>query len=152
MHKFLLSHIAIIFISILLSCFNPQSFSLIIILFVITLICYFVSGYIFTQKKISIYKYFIVSFVGIFLWLICFLISPHSTLWKVSGGAGIWLFYEIYIYPEYLLRSVNFSNYDVHLDLFRKGIFPLIFSIMQLFGGLLKIKNIKTAANSGLAQ
>lgn len=152
MHKFLLSHIAIIFISILLSCINLQSFSLIIIFFVLTLICYFVSGYIFTQKKMPIYKYFIVSFVGLILWLICFLISPHSTLWKVSGGAEIWLFYDIYINPEHLIRSVNFSNYDVDLDLIRKGIFPLIFSIMQLLGGSLKIKKIKATANSGLAQ
>ena len=147
MYKFFLSHIVIICISILLSFSNNANIGALIFLILLIALCYFVSGYIFTRTKIPTYKYFIVSFVGILLWLTGFISSPECTLWKVCSGAHLWLFFQLYIYPEYLVRSFNLNNYSLGLDLIIKFIFPFIFSSLQFLGGITKIRN-KTTANS----
>ena len=110
-----------------------------LISFMSILLFYFLNGYFLTKEKVKWVNYFAIAFVGIGLWLFCFIMSPTSTSYKQNADSGSWFFYELYILARTPLNFID-REYSLKLDLFEKFIFPIIFSFCQYLGGLVKMK------------
>jgi hypothetical protein len=155
--KMLIWHLVIGVLSILmlsiffsLSNVNDQTVVVVCIFsFFIVLFLYGYSGYYSTIKTVKWYNYFTVAFVGVFGWIICFVKANYSTNYKQDSEAGVWFFYEIYISSKSALNFVDLDNYSLKKDLIAKLFYPILFSICQFSGGLIKTKKLETPVNSG---
>ena len=148
--KLIISHISIIILTIAIMAITSSghglnqithSFTFLFILFL-----YFVSGYISTKAKTSLFKYLTIAFIGSLFWLVCYLKSPESTDYKARGNSGLWIFYELYITPAWPLNFVNIfdsTHYSLNRDLIYKFSMPFAFSLSQLIGGVTKLRRQK---------
>ncbi len=99
---------------------------------------YFASGFLLTNKETRVYEYFMIFFVGVFLWLLCFIFSPSTT------NAWGWFFYQFYIIGISLIfkgipaaeKFIDEGNYSHAAQLVVLLLLPLFFSLLQYLGGL----------------
>lgn len=140
--RLLSSHIIItIIIMIMLSLGAPHG-ETIFIIGVTSCVLYFYSGYILTKEKVEWYNYFGVACLGIFFWLICFVVSPHSMNYKRNPEAGIWFLYQVYIIvssPLNFIESLN-EKYSLTRQLITDFLIPIVISVFQFFGGWTKMR------------
>lgn len=139
-----LYHLGIIFCSIVLAnLFSDElSENLIVTILNILLIIslYVISGYINANRLSKIYNYFSVFYIGLILWFICFYVSPQTTNYKQNGETGLWLIYEIYIFPKFIFYEFLPKKYSLIQDLSEKLFFSFLFSLFQYLGKLIKIR------------
>ena len=112
------------------------------IIYFLSLGLYLISGFIYTNRKSNWFNYFVVAIIGISIWTICFIISPNDLNYK-SGNGGCWFFYQLYIMvssPLNFIESIqNILTGNFKLQLYSEALIPIIISIFQYIGGLLKI-------------
>jgi hypothetical protein len=102
---------------------------------------YFLSGYKVTKIKSAWFNYFGVLAIGIFFWLVCFIISPNSTNYKGNQDAGLWFFYKLYISVNSPLNFIDSLNepYNLKRELLILFFTPFVISTFQYLGGHYKI-------------
>ncbi len=144
--KILISHFiitAIIITFISISDFSDNAYFMI---YIFSLFLYLLSGYLSTEKKTSWYNYFIVSFIGLVIWGICFISSPNDLNYKGHEG-GIWFFYQLYIMVSSPLNFIDsiqdYLNGNRKTQLFGDLIILILFSVFQYFGGIIKMAKSK---------
>ena len=106
---------------------------------------YFISGYKLTNEKSNWINYFGVCVIGIFLWVICFALSPDSTNYKRNTEAGLWFFYKLYVMvnsPLNFIESLN-EPYNLRRELLILFVTPFTISLFQYLGGRLKNKKFE---------
>lgn len=140
--QLLSSHFIITFVTIVLLTFATDKNETIFIVGIISCVLYFYSGYYLTKEKVKWYNYFIIAFLGITLWLICFIISPSSMNYKRDDNAGVWFFYQLYIMvasPLNFIDSIN-ENYSIAKQLILDLLIPIVISLLQFLGGFVKLR------------
>jgi len=151
--KTLFSHAVItIFVLVILSMYNAGNDALNIGVLLLASLLYFFSGYILTTGAFPWYRYFGIAAIGIFFWLLCFILSPDSMNYKRYHAAGPWFFYQLYI----AVRSpANFidgfhkqENYSLSRDMIQCLIIPVLLSLLQFAGGMMKIKVLRSVKHS----
>jgi hypothetical protein len=142
----LLYHFLIIIIVLVIIGFVEKDETFILVS-VFILFLYFISGYILTTDKIKWINYFIIAIIGILFWIICFVNSPNSMNYKSDNNAGVWFFYQLYIIVSSPINLINIfdmeSNYSVNKQLIIDLLIPIILSLMQFLGGIVKINRLK---------
>ncbi|EDP97618.1 hypothetical protein U8527_04675 [Kordia algicida OT-1] len=116
--------------------------------FLLVLSFYLVSGYLITRKteKFQLKQYWIITFIGICIWLAAFINSPTDLNWKKGNDGILWFLYRIYVVPTEL--PFCFSDYfKTHqLNTVIRHVFLISFSIipsvMQAIGGFLKTQTV----------
>ena len=140
--KMLLSHFAIsVIVMIILSNFEFDQIGYWII-YIFSLFLYVISGYIYTSSKSNWYNYFIVAIIGICLWTICFVKSPNDLNYKSRDGE-YWFLYQLYIMVSSPLNVIDSINEvltgNIKLQLYSQSLIPIIISICQYIGSILKL-------------
>jgi hypothetical protein len=121
----------------------------------IVLILYLVSGFLATDKTelFDLKKYYIIALIGFIIWLFAVLNSPTDLNWKNGNGGVLWLIYRMYISgietPFNFGDSFSISTKNIKLEIGILLILTIIPSLLQAYGGFLKIKqNKKTLPNT----
>jgi hypothetical protein len=67
--------------------------------------------------------------------------------YKSDNNAGVWFFYQLYIIVSSPINLINIfdmeSNYSVNKQLIIDLLIPIILSLMQFLGGIVKINRLK---------
>jgi hypothetical protein len=145
--KLIISHFLITAIIITLISVNDFSEKGYLATFFFSLFLYLLSGYIATNtNKIMLFDTFIIAIIGTIIWLLCYISSPNDFNYKGHNG-GSWFFYQLYIMVNSPLNFVdNISNYfntSKAIRLTSDLIFPLIFSLFQCCGAIIKQRILK---------
>lgn len=64
-----------------------------LIVSIVTIISYLIFGFYSKYKKsalLNLLSFSLVFFVGLLIWIICFIISPTQTMWLVDPNASCW--------------------------------------------------------------
>lgn len=143
--RILLSHFiitAIIIFIISIYDFKDNGYWLI---FLFSLVLYLLSGYFSTYKKSSWWNYFIVSIIGIVIWVFCFISSLHDLNYTGQSG-NICFLYQLYIMvtsPLNFIDSIqDFLNGNIERQLFTDLLRLIFLSILQFVGGIIKTKKL----------
>ena len=117
--------------------------------FCLVALLYVLSGYIITSttKRFKILNYSAIALIGLTIWLICMNISPNDLNWK-KGNGGVWLYHQLYFagiegpfwYNEQFYIG---TNEKIKLQTTILLILSILPSILQAFGGILKMKRMK---------
>ena len=159
--KLIASHILIFIISIfgltyLYEYVGNGTFEMIYAIFHLTIVfvLYFISGFLVTDKteKFEFWNYHIIALIGFIIWLFAVLNSPTDLNWKNGNGGILWLIYRMYISgietPFNFNDSFSISTKNIRLEIGILLILTIIPSLLQAYGGFLKIKrNKKTLPN-----
>lgn len=114
------------------------------ILFITITLLYFFSGYLLTCKKVIWYNYFPVAIIGLLFWTYCSLNFSEANKYAYTGIPTIWSYYELYIAIKKPLNLIYFGSLSVHdhliIDKILKFIMPIFISLLQFWGGKVKLK------------
>ncbi len=123
----------------------------------IVLTLYFVSGFLTTDKtkKFDFKNYFIVALIGFVIWFFAVLDSPTDLDWKKGNGGVLWLIYRIYIggieTPFNFNDSFSILTKSAKINVGLLLVLTIIPSILQTYGGFLRIKRNKNTPQNPLA-
>ena len=140
--KIFISHLIITAIIITLISIYDFSDNAYLTIYVFSLFLYLLSGYILTEKKSNWYNYFVVSFIGMVIWIFCFISSPNDLNYKSHEG-GAWFIYQLYIMVSSPLNFIewiqDYLNGNRTKQLFGDLIILMFFSVFQYIGGIIKM-------------
>jgi hypothetical protein len=113
----------------------------------IVVVLYVVSGFLATGKTkiFNVKNYYSIALIGFILWLIAVLNSPTDMNWKNGFGGILWLLHNTYIsgieLPIFFSFGISIKNIKLQIVLLL--IITIIPSLLQAYGGFLKIKRNK---------
>jgi len=145
--KTIIAHFMIFVLSLtilfLFSLFNISNDLAYIVFFISVLMLYFFSGYLIANHlELVWYQYFGIAIIGTIIWGIAFVVSPDYLNYKRVDSASVWFFYRIYI--SGIETPLNFIEdkkiLSIQSEIYFVLILPIIASLMQYFGALLKTK------------
>lgn len=140
----MLAHFLIFFLMLLLLSIavNPLFSALSLLIIILS---YFYSGFVITRIKTNWYNYFGIAIFGLIIWLVSFISSPNSLNYKSDDSAGLWMFYRVYIAAmesPITFMGLNIAEeYSIKAEMYSIAIIPILASLLQYSGGLLKIRN-----------
>lgn len=109
--------------------------------FAVILVLYIASGILATGKVFTFKKYYIIALIGIILWLIAFINSPHSLDYKQVKTAGLWFFYQLYVMGLATpFHMVSTTEVHIYFDMVLLLVLSIVPSILQAYGGYIKVK------------
>nr|WP_321235283.1 hypothetical protein [uncultured Psychroserpens sp.] len=115
----------------------------------VVLLLYFVSGFLVTDKtkKFDLRNYYIIALTGFIIWLLAVLNSPTDLNWKNENGGVLWLIYRMYISgietPFNFNSAFSISAKNIKIEIGILLVLTIIPSILQAYGGFIKIKRNK---------
>lgn len=104
-------------------------------------LCFYIYlGFSVDQSKTKAWKYLILSFIGLILFVICFIISPNQLLNKNIDSSYIWVSLDLYLVPFEWIRSFSDTIHLKYPSLILYLFEIMLLGILPLFGRFLKIR------------